>query len=74
MQVMSSETVSVEPEADGLDSLHATGTIAAGEYRCTSCRYGITINALLPPCPMCGGELWERIAWHPLPGVLPSGR
>jgi hypothetical protein len=65
---MSLETVSVEPEADELDALQMTGTAAAGEYRCATCRYGIAINALLPTCPMCGGEAWELVARRPLAG------
>ena len=39
----------------------AAGIRAEGEYNCSACGYGITINARLPRCPMCGGETWEEI-------------
>jgi rubrerythrin len=37
----------------------ATGMPANGTFRCSACGYGVTINAELPRCPMCGGETWE---------------
>ncbi|HZT84599.1 MAG TPA: hypothetical protein VE984_04155 [Gaiellaceae bacterium] len=36
------------------------GTPAAGEFRCTDCGYGAVVQRTLPPCPMCGGTVWER--------------
>jgi hypothetical protein len=54
-------------EARKLDStggdfveLVKTGAPAAGAFHCCGCRYGITIQAKLPLCPMCGGTTWER--------------
>jgi len=41
----------------------ATGAPATGEYHCASCGYGVTVNATLPPCPMCAGTVWERGDW-----------
>ncbi len=53
-------------EARKLDShegdyveFQATGTPAAGAYRCSSCGYGVAVSAVLPRCPMCGGTTWE---------------
>jgi rubrerythrin len=37
----------------------AAGTPAHGTFRCSACGYGVTINAELPRCPMCGGKTWE---------------
>ena len=53
-------------EADDLvEFLHA-GAAAKGEFHCTNCGYGVTIQATLPSCPMCGGTSWEQTAWSPL--------
>jgi hypothetical protein len=35
------------------------GTEVAGEFRCSDCRYGAVVQRALPPCPMCGGTVWE---------------
>ena len=37
----------------------AAGTQHAGEYRCADCGYGAVVQSALPPCPMCGGVIWE---------------
>jgi rubrerythrin len=37
-----------------------TGALAAGAFRCSGCGYGVTVQATLPRCPMCGGTTWER--------------
>jgi rubredoxin len=55
-----------QSEQDGFVSFFKTGTRATGDYQCASCGYGITLHSDLPTCPMCGGESWEQIAWHPL--------
>lgn len=54
-------------EARKLDStggdfveLVPTGAFAAGAFRCSGCGYGVTVQAALPRCPMCGGKTWER--------------
>jgi len=41
------------------------GSPAAGEYRCTSCGYGIAVSGRLPACPMCRGDGWEAARWRP---------
>jgi hypothetical protein len=64
------ETVPVEPAAQEHAALWQAGTPGAGEFRCSTCRYGIAISAVLPSCPMCGGEEWELVARRPLPGVV----
>jgi rubrerythrin len=37
-----------------------TGTEVAGEFRCADCGYGAVVHRALPPCPMCGGAVWEN--------------
>ena len=51
-------------EGDYIEFLHA-GTSAAGEFRCSSCGYGVTVQAALPLCPMCAGKTWESATWSP---------
>jgi rubrerythrin len=46
-------------EDAGYVRFFATGERAAGEYRCSECCYGVTVNGVLPRCPMCGGKSWE---------------
>jgi len=36
-----------------------TGTKISGEFRCGDCGYGAVVQRVLPPCPMCGGTVWE---------------
>jgi rubredoxin len=48
------------------------GAKATGAFHCSSCGYGVTIQATLPRCPMCGGTSWEAAstpAAAPRPGV-----
>jgi rubrerythrin len=55
------------PEGAKVESLRAAGyvqffgagDIAAGEYHCSECGYGVSVEQRLPRCPMCGGEAWE---------------
>ena len=47
------------------------GTSAAGEFRCSGCGYGVTVQAALPQCPMCAGTTWEPAALSPF---SPDGR
>jgi rubredoxin len=37
----------------------AAGEPAVGEFRCSECRYGVSVYRALPTCPMCGGTVWE---------------
>ena len=60
MQLMTGDS-----EPDDYVEFLTTGTHAAGEYQCVGCGYGITIHSTLPACPMCSGEAWEQVAWHP---------
>jgi hypothetical protein len=46
---------------DGHVEFHETGTLARGEFQCSACGYGIAIRGVLPACPMCGAETWERL-------------
>jgi rubrerythrin len=39
-----------------------TGTEASGAYHCSGCGYGVSVQASLPQCPMCGGTTWEIAA------------
>jgi rubrerythrin len=55
----SSETVEVSLDDSGFADLAAAGTGVAGEFRCADCGYGAVIRSALPPCPMCGGTVWE---------------
>jgi hypothetical protein len=53
----------VSEGADGFVTFLAAGEPAVGEFRCSECRYGVTIARALPVCPMCGGTIWERARW-----------
>jgi predicted RNA-binding Zn-ribbon protein involved in translation (DUF1610 family) len=35
----------------------------AGDYRCTHCRFVITLDddGVLPPCPKCFKTEWEKV-------------
>jgi rubrerythrin len=52
-------------DAHGYVQFFATGERATGTFRCSECRYGVTISRELPRCPMCGGTSWEHAAWSP---------
>ena len=54
------------PEDDFVEFLRA-GSPATGEFRCSSCGYGVTVHVALPQCPMCTGTSWESAAWSPAP-------
>ena len=38
------------------------GERALGEYHCSTCGYGVSVQARLPRCPMCRGVRWEPAA------------
>ena len=42
-----------------------TGKRVKGEFQCAQCGYGVAIHRALPLCPMCGGQIWEQVAWSP---------
>jgi rubrerythrin len=46
----------------GFVDLVAAGTHVSGEFRCADCGYGAVVQRALPPCPMCGGTVWENRA------------
>ncbi len=58
-----------EPTADRTTGdyvpFYATGDSAKGAFKCSDCGYGVAIAAVLPRCPMCGGESWEEATWSP---------
>ena len=47
----------------GYVDFRSAGSLAAGEFRCAECGYGAIVHRELPPCPMCGGLVWERSDW-----------
>jgi rubrerythrin len=47
-------------EAAGYVPFFAAGAAAAGEFFCSECGYGVSIQQKLPLCPMCGGSSWEQ--------------
>jgi rubrerythrin len=63
--VLDQETTS-SGDADGFVRFFGAGTPARGEFHCSECGYGVTVQAKLPICPMCGGDAWEQSASSPL--------
>jgi hypothetical protein len=43
----------------GFVDFAVAGAELEGEFRCTDCGYGAVVHRALPPCPMCGGTVWE---------------
>jgi hypothetical protein len=58
-----------EDEADFVEFARA-GTAVKGEFLCAACGCSVTVCRDLPPCPGCGGELWERSYWKPFGAAL----
>jgi rubrerythrin len=54
-----SAPVAVPLDDSGFADFLVAGTKAAGEFRCGDCGYGAVVQRALPPCPMCGGTVWE---------------
>jgi hypothetical protein len=48
---------------DGVDK--AAGTLAKGQFACTTCGNRVTVHQVLPRCMVCGERLWERADWSP---------
>jgi hypothetical protein len=55
-----SERIPETQESEGFAKYLRTGQRAAGEFRCSRCRYGVIVQVELPRCPMCSGTAWER--------------
>jgi hypothetical protein len=57
------------PSATVRGALRA-GSRAQGDYRCTTCGYGIVVVAFraLPECPMCRGTEWAEQRFSPFTG------
>jgi hypothetical protein len=51
--------VQVQLDDTGFVEFVVAGSPISGEFRCTECRYGAVVQRVLPPCPMCGGTVWE---------------
>lgn len=43
----------------GFVDFAVAGTQSPGDFRCADCGYGAVVQSMLPPCPMCGGAVWE---------------
>jgi rubrerythrin len=56
------EQMTVGGDADGSVVFRAAGERATGAFRCSACGYGVAVPAVLPRCPMCGGDTWEADA------------
>jgi hypothetical protein len=54
------DTDTMPVDDSGFVDFAVAGTEAAGEFRCADCSYGAVVQRVLPPCPMCGGTIWER--------------
>jgi rubrerythrin len=54
-------TAATEARLDesGFADFSVAGAQASGEFRCADCGYGAIVQSALPPCPMCGGTVWE---------------
>jgi rubrerythrin len=46
-------------DESGFADFSVAGAHASGEFRCADCGYGAVLHRALPPCPMCGGTVWE---------------
>lgn len=44
----------------GFVDFAAVGMQISGDFRCADCGYGAVVQSALPPCPMCGGTIWEN--------------
>jgi hypothetical protein len=59
-QLETSAPASLQLDDSGFADFAVTGTDASGEFCCADCGYGAVVRRVLPPCPMCGGTIWER--------------
>ncbi len=44
---------------EGIPAFYSAGDRADADVSCAGCGYGVSSRTRLPPCPMCGGDLWE---------------
>ncbi len=51
--------VRVSDGVEGFVLFFAAGEPAVGDFRCSTCGYGVSVSRTLPRCPMCRGEAWE---------------
>jgi rubrerythrin len=58
--------VEIGEDADGYVPFLDAGSEASGEFFCAECGYGVSVQATLPVCPMCGGTAWEQTVSSPL--------
>jgi rubrerythrin len=53
------EVAAAPLDESGFADFTAAGVRVSGEFRCADCGYGAIVRSALPPCPMCGGTVWE---------------
>jgi rubrerythrin len=56
----------VPQDDSGFREFAIAGGRVSGEFRCADCGYGAVVQRALPPCPMCGGAVWESRAPRPV--------
>ena len=52
--------VEMDLDFSGFVDYATAGTEISGDFRCADCGYGAVVHGALPPCPMCGGSVWEN--------------
>ncbi len=65
MQIESRRSEGAGVATGGAPLFLAAGSVAAGEFHCARCGYGIAVRRVLPECPMCRGVEWEEPATSP---------
>jgi rubrerythrin len=58
--VLEGSHIEAREAAAGYVPFFAAGATARGEFFCSECGYGVSIQQRLPLCPMCGGDSWEQ--------------
>jgi rubrerythrin len=53
------EEAAVSLDESGFSDFAFAGAHVSGDFRCAACGYGAVVRNALPPCPMCGGSVWE---------------
>lgn len=57
----SARMVATQRDDSGFVGFAPAGTVVSGDFRCPDCGYGAVVQRALPPCPMCGGTVWESL-------------